>query len=61
MHYPYLSLFSYTFCWGVSTLSLNYERGNWQRRNPAMAAGLDDRVWSMYEWLSEPATWDKPE
>jgi len=27
----------------------------WQRRTPAMAAGLTDHVWSLAEWLRFPA------
>ena len=29
--------------------------GRWQRRTPAIAAGLANHVWSPNEWLSFPA------
>jgi len=51
----YLSLSSYNFCWPVRTLATRDSEGGWQRRSPAMAAGLSDHVWSMAEWLSRPA------
>jgi hypothetical protein len=27
----------------------------WQRRTPAMAAGLTDHVWTLKEWITFPA------
>jgi IS1 family transposase len=51
----YFTLYSYNFCWAVRTLSERDERGHWERRSPAMAAGLADHLWSMAEWLSFPA------
>ncbi|AMV28288.1 hypothetical protein VT84_28050 [Gemmata sp. SH-PL17] len=47
--------FSYNFGWPVRTLRVKGERGRWQKRTPAMAAGLADRVWSMSEWVAYPA------
>jgi IS1 family transposase len=50
----YFTKYSYNFCWAVRTLGQRI--GNrWQRRTPAMAAGLADRVWSLREWLTLPA------
>lgn len=50
----YLSMFTYNFCWPVSTLRIKNQQGCWQRRSPAMAAGLTDHVWSISEWLTLP-------
>lgn len=47
------SYFSYNFCWPVRTLRVKVD-GRWQKRTPAMAAGLTDRVWSLDEWLTYP-------
>jgi IS1 family transposase len=49
------SHFSYNFCWTVRTLRVRGEDGAWQKRSPAMAAGLTDHVWTLREWLSYPA------
>ena len=51
----YFTLCRYNFCWVVRTLRIKGEDGRWQRRTPAMAAGLADHVWSLKEWLSFPA------
>jgi IS1 family transposase len=51
----YFTMNSYNFCWAVRTLRVKGEDGTWQRRTPAMAAGLADHVWSLMEWLSLPA------
>jgi IS1 family transposase len=51
----YLTMYVYNFCWPVRTLGAKDERGRWQRRSPAMAAGLADHVWSISEWLRYPA------
>jgi IS1 family transposase len=51
----YYTLYRYNFCWPVRTLRRRDERGQWQRRTPAMAAGLTDHVWSTREWVSFPA------
>ena len=51
----YLTMYSYNFCWPVRTLRIKDERGRWQKRSPAMAAGLADHVWSMPEWLAFPS------
>ena len=49
------SYFSYNFCWPVRTLRVRGEHGRWQKRTPAMAAGLADRVWSLSDWVTYPA------
>jgi hypothetical protein len=51
----YYTLYRYNFCWPVRTLRQRDEQGRWQRRSPAMAAGLADHVWSTREWVSFPA------
>ena len=51
----FLSLYAYNFCWPVRTLTLVDDQGRHRERSPAMAAGLADHVWSMYEWFSFPA------
>jgi IS1 family transposase len=47
------SYFSYNFCWPVRTLRVKAD-GRWQRRTPAMAAGLTDHIWTLDEWLTYP-------
>ena len=49
------SYFSYNFCWPVGTLRQKDADDCWQRRTPAMAAGLTDHVWPLAEWLAFPA------
>jgi IS1 family transposase len=51
----YLTLYSYNFCWCVRTLRRRDERGHWQHRSPALAAGLTDHVWTWAEWFGRPA------
>lgn len=51
----YFTLYSYNFCWPVRTLRTRSPEGPWQKRTPAMAAGLTDHVWSLAEWLRFPA------
>lgn len=51
----YLTMYVYNFCWPVRTLRIQDEQGCWQKRSPAMAAGLADHVWSISEWLTFPA------
>jgi IS1 family transposase len=51
----YFTMYSYNFCWPVRTLRLQGADGTWERRTPAMAAGLTDHVWSLAEWLTYPA------
>ncbi len=48
----YFTMYSYNFCWPVRTLRIRTGGGTWQRRTPAMAAGLTDHVWSLSEWLT---------
>jgi IS1 family transposase len=50
----YYTLYRYNFCWAVRTLRVKDKDGHWQRRTPAMAAGLADHVWSSKAWLSFP-------
>jgi hypothetical protein len=51
----YFTMYSYNFCWAVRTLRIRGEDDPWQRRTPAMAAGLADHIWSLSEWLTLPA------
>jgi IS1 family transposase len=51
----YLTMYVYNFCWPVRTLRIKDDQDDWQKRSPAMAAGLADHVWSIPEWLSFPA------
>jgi hypothetical protein len=51
----YFTMYSYNSCWPVRTLRVKDEDGTWQRRTPAMAAGLTDHVWMLSEWLTLPA------
>jgi hypothetical protein len=51
----YLTKYSYNFCWPVRTLRERADSGTWQKRTPAMAAGLAHHVWSLKEWLTFPA------
>jgi IS1 family transposase len=51
----YLTMYVYNFCWPVRTLRVKDEEGHWQKRSPAMAAGLADHVWSIPEWLAFPS------
>ena len=51
----YFTMCSYHFCWPVRTLRERNPEGAWQKRTPAMAAGLTDYVWSLVEWLTFPA------
>jgi IS1 family transposase len=55
----YFTMDSYNFCWAVRTLRVKGEDGTWQRRTPAMAAGLADHVWSLSEWLTLSAVHQK--
>jgi hypothetical protein len=50
----YFTLYSYNFCWPVRTLRIRGGDGCWQRRTPAMSAGLADHVWSLKEWVTFP-------
>lgn len=51
----YFTMYSYNFCWPVRTLRVQNQDGYWLSRTPAMAAGLTDHIWSLYEWLTYPA------
>jgi hypothetical protein len=50
----YFTLYSDNFCWPVRTLRIGGDDGCWQRRTPAMAAGLADHEWSLREWVTFP-------
>lgn len=50
----YFTVYSYTFCWPVRTLRVRDAEGHWQQRTPAMAAGLSDHIWTLFEWLTFP-------
>jgi IS1 family transposase len=47
-----LSMYSYNFCWAVRTL--RRPDGLPGACSPAMAAGLADHLWTLYEWLKLP-------
>lgn len=51
----FFTMYSYNFCWPVRTLRVRGEARTWQRRTPAMAAGLTDHVWPLSEWLTMPS------
>jgi hypothetical protein len=51
----YFTMYSYNSCWPVRTLRERDGEGAWQKRTPAMAAGLSEHVWSLKEWLTFPA------
>jgi hypothetical protein len=51
----YFTLYSYNFCWPVRTLRQGSRRTGYQQRTPAMAAGLTDHIWTLKEWLLQPA------
>jgi IS1 family transposase len=51
----YFTLYSYNFCWPVRTLRLEVGERQYQRRTPAMAAGLTDHIWTIQEWVTYPA------
>ena len=48
------TLYSYNFCWPVRTLRVRDAEGHWQQHTPAMAAGLSDHIWTLFEWLTFP-------
>lgn len=51
----YFTMYAYNFCWPVRTLRVQGIGGAWEKRTPAMAAGLADHVWSLTEWITYPA------
>jgi IS1 family transposase len=51
----YFTMYTYNFCWPVRTLRQRGPNGQWLPRTPAMAAGLTDHVWPLWEWLAFPA------
>ena len=51
----YFTMYTYNFCWPVRTLRRQDTDGRWLQRTPAMAAGLTDHVWPLWEWLTFPA------
>jgi hypothetical protein len=48
------TLYNYNFCWPVRTLRVRDVDGHWRQRTPAMAAGLSDHAWTLFEWLTFP-------
>lgn len=50
----YFTLYSYNFCWPVRTLRVRGAVGYWRQRTPAVAAGLSDHIWTLFEWLTFP-------
>jgi IS1 family transposase len=48
------TLYHYNFCWPVRTLRVRDVDGHWRQRTPAMAAGLSDHAWTLFEWLTFP-------
>ncbi len=48
-------MYTYNFCWLVRTRRQQGPDGQWLPQTPAMAAGLTDHVWSLWEWLTFPA------
>jgi IS1 family transposase len=50
----YFTMYTYNFCWPVRTLRQQGPDGQWRQQTPAMAAGLTDYVWSLWEWLTFP-------
>jgi hypothetical protein len=50
----YFTLYSSNFCWPVRTLRVRDAAGHWRQRTPAMAAGLSDHIWTLFEWLTFP-------
>ena len=51
----YFTMSSYNCCWPVRTLRQQVAPKRYRQRTPAMAAGLEDHVWSLREWLTYPA------
>ena len=51
----HFTMYTYNFCWPVRTLRQQGPDGQWLPRTPAMAAGLTDHVWPLWEWLTFPA------
>jgi IS1 family transposase len=50
----YFTMYTYNFCWPVRTLRQRGPNGQWLPQTPAMAAGLTDHVWPLWEWLTFP-------
>jgi hypothetical protein len=50
----YFTVYSSNFCWPVRTLRVRDAEGHWQQHTPAMAAGLSDHIWTLFEWLTFP-------
>src|SRR5262245_58747007 len=51
----YFPLYRSNFGGVVRTLRQRDGHGRWQRRTPAMAAGLSDHIWSVRQWIAFPA------
>jgi len=50
----YFTVYRSNFCWPVRTLRVRDAEGHWQQCTPAMAAGLSDHIWTLFEWLTFP-------
>ena len=53
VHRPvtFFTMYSYNFCWPVRTLKTK----SGEDRTPAMMAKLTDHVWTLAEWIKQPA------
>ena len=51
----YFVMYSYNFCWPVRTLRTQSPDGRRHDCTPAMAAGLADHPWPLWEWITMPA------
>ena len=47
----WLMVTHYNFCWAHGSLRRQRHDGSWQKRSPAMAAGLSGHIWSVVELL----------
>ncbi|MBI4777552.1 hypothetical protein HY792_01300 [Candidatus Desantisbacteria bacterium] len=47
-------MYSYNFCWPVRTLREKVGTETYNKRTPAMMAGLSNHVWTMQEWATFP-------
>lgn len=50
----YFTMYSYNFCWPVRTLREKVGTETYNKRTPAMMAGLSNHVWTMQEWATFP-------
>lgn len=50
----WLMVTRYNFCWPHRMLRVQIGEQTYQRRSPAMAAGIADHIWTVAEWLTRP-------